>query len=83
MDGQTFITKATEYVASAVTAGGNNKDLKEPITMMNQLTASVTSQAATLAKISVKTHSGVSSSGKNTKIKKVRPGLHVCAHSKR
>ena len=58
VDGQTVLIKATEYAASAVTAGGNNKDLKEMITMMKQLTASVTDQAATLEALSVKTHSG-------------------------
>ena len=58
VDGQTFLTKATEYAASAVTVGGNNKDLKELITMMKQLTDSVTAQAATLEALSVKTHSG-------------------------
>ena len=49
--------------------------------MMKQLTASVTAQAATLAALSVKTHSG--GNRENTELKKVRPGLHVCAHYKR
>ena len=83
VDGQTFLTKATEYTASAVTVGGNNKDLKELITMMNQLTASVTAQAETLAELSVKTHSGSDGGRKNIKMKKARPGLHVCAHCKK
>ena len=51
--------------------------------MMNKLTDSVTSQAAALAALSVKTHSGNGSGGKNTEMKKVQPGLHVCAHYKR
>ena len=49
---------------------------------MKQLTASVTAHAATLAALSIKTHSG-DGGGKNTKMKKVWPGLHVCAHCKR
>ena len=83
VDGQTFPTKATEYTASAVTVGGNNKDLKEPITMMKQLTASFTAQAATLTALSFKTRSGSDGGRENTKMKKARPGLHVCAHCKR
>ena len=49
---------------------------------MNQLTASVASQKAILAVLSVKTHIG-SGSRKNTIMKKVRIGLHVCTHYKR
>ena len=80
VDGQTVLTKATEYAESAVTVEGNNKDLKDLRTMMKQLTASVTAQEATLAALSVKTHSDGGGGGKNTKMKKARPGLHVCAH---
>ena len=58
VDGQTVLTEATEYAASAVTAGGNNKDLKELRAMTKQLMASVTAHVVTLAGLSVKTHSG-------------------------
>ena len=50
---------------------------------MKQLTASVTSQAATLEALSVKTHSDGSGGEKNTEMKKVQPGLHMCTHCKR
>ena len=51
--------------------------------MMKQLTASVTSQAATLAALSTKTNSGSGgSSGQNTDKKKVRPGFYVYTHCK-
>ena len=83
VDVQTVLTKATEYAARTVTAGGNNKYLKEMRAIMKQLTDSVTAQAATLVALSVKTHSGGSSGRKNTKMKKARPGLHLCAHCKR
>ena len=66
-----------------MTAGGNNKDLKELRAIMKQLTASVTFQAETLAALSIKTHSGGGSGGKNTETKKTRPCLHVWAHCKR
>ena len=83
--GQNIITNATEYVSSTVTAGGNNKDLKELRLMMNQLTASVSTQAATLVVLSVKTHSGGGGGGcrKNTEMKKARPVLHMCTHYNR
>ena len=55
MDGQTVLAEATEYAAITVTAGGNNKDLKDLREMTKQLMASVTAQAATLAALSVKT----------------------------
>ena len=64
VDGQTILTKATDYVASAVTTGGSNKDLKDIRVMMKQLTYSFTAQAATLATLSVRTNSG--GGGKNT-----------------
>ena len=74
VDGQTFFTKTTEYVASAVTAGGNNKDLKELIAMMKQLTASVTVQAAILADLSVKTHSGRESTSRLARVSALQEG---------
>ena len=85
VDRQTVLTEATNYTASAVTSGGNNKDLKDLRAMIKQLTESVIAQAETLAVLSVKTHSGSSGSGdgKNTEMKKLLPGLHVCAHCKR
>ena len=83
MDGHTALTKATKNAESAVTAGGNNKGLKDVRMMMKQLTASVTAQAATLASLSVKTHSGDSGGRENTEMKKAHPGLHVRAHCKR
>ena len=83
VDGQTVLAKATEYAASAVTAGGNNKDLKELREMMKQLTASFTAQAATLASLSVKTHSDDSGGRENTEMKKAHPGLYVRSHCKR
>ena len=83
VDGQTILTKATQYAASAVTAGGNNKELKELRETMKQRMDSVTTKAATLAALYVKTHSGGGGGGKNTKMKKARPGLHVCAHCNR
>ena len=64
MYGQTVFAKAVEYATSAVTVGGKNKDLKELRAMMEQLTASVTAQAATLAALSVNTHSGGVGGGK-------------------
>ena len=82
VDEQTVLTKANEYAVISVTAGGNNKDLKELRLMMKQLTASVTAQAATLTALSVMTHSCGGSGRENTKMKKSRPGLHVCAHCK-
>ena len=75
VDGQTFLTEANEYAASAVTSGGTNKYHKNLRSMMKQLTASVTAQAATLASLSAITHSG--GGGKNTAMKKARPVLHV------
>ena len=66
MNGQTVLTKATKYVASEVTAGGNNKYLKELRAIMKQLKALVTAQAEILADQSVKTHSGGGSGGKKT-----------------
>ena len=83
MDVQTALTEATEYAASAVTAGGNNKDPKDLREMMKQLADSVTVQAATFTYLSVKTHSGGGGGRKNTEMKKAWPGLHVCAHCKR
>ena len=80
MDVQTALTEATKYAASAVTAGGNNKDLKELMEMMKQITASVIYQAEILADLPVKTHSGGGVGRKNTEMKKAQPGLHVCAH---
>ena len=68
VDGQTVLTEATEYAASAVTAGGNNKDLKELRAMTKELTASITSQAETLASLSVKTHSGGGENNRNEEI---------------
>ena len=50
--------------------------------VLKQLTASVTAQEATLAALSVTTHSDGGGGGKNTKMKKARPGLHVCAYCK-
>ena len=58
MDGQTVLTKATEYTASTVSAGGKNNNLKELREMMNQLKALVTAQGGTLAALSVKIYSG-------------------------
>ena len=81
VDGQTVLTDAIKYVASTVTVGLKNKDLL--ITMMKQLTASFTNQAATLAALSIQTHSGGDSGRKNTEMNKARPDLHVCAHCKR
>ena len=83
MDGQTVLTKVIEYEASSVKAGGNNKELTELRAMMKKLTALVTAQAATLAALSFKTHSGGGGSKKNTRKKKASPGLHMCAHCKR
>ena len=82
MDGQTFLAEATKYMASEVTEGGNNKELKELRLMMKQLTASVTAQVGTLAALSIKTHSG-GGGEKNTEMKKAQPGLHMCTHCKR
>ena len=82
VDGQTFLTKATKYAASAVIAGGNNKNVKELKAMMKQLTDSITSQAPTFAALSVKTHSGGGGNEKNTEMKKVWTGLHMCKHCK-
>ena len=82
MNGQTVLTKATKYAAIAVTAGGNNKDRKELRDMMKKITALFTSQAETLAALSVKTHSG-GGGGKNTEMNKTQPVFHVCAHCKR
>ena len=84
VDDQTVLTEVTDYAASSVTTGGANKDLKELRATMNQLTASITAQDATLASLSIKTNSGGDGrSGQNSDKKKSRPGLHVCAHCKR
>ena len=83
MNGQNVLTEDTEYVASAVTAGGNNKGLKDVRMMIKQLTASVTAQGGILESLSVKTHSGGRGGGTNTEIKKAQPGLHVFARCKR
>ena len=49
--------------------------------MMKQLTASITTQDAKLAAISTNTNSGGGGGGgQNTNKKKLRPGLHMCAH---
>ena len=45
VDGQTILTEAINYAASTVTAGGNNKYLKDLRLIMKQLTASVTARA--------------------------------------
>ena len=77
-------TEVPYFTASAVTMGGSNKELKEIRSMMKQLTASVTAQAATLTSLSTKTNSyGDGGGGQNTNKNKSRPGLHVCAHCKR
>ena len=81
MDGQTVLTKATDFAASAVLTG-SNKDLTEIRTMINHLEASLISQAETLADLSTKTNSG-SDVSKNTNKKKARPNFHVCAYRKR
>ena len=80
VDDQTVLTESTNYAASAVTTGGSNKDLKNLRSTMKQLTASFTSQATTLAALSVRTNSG--GGGQNTENKKAQSGLHVCAHCK-
>ena len=48
--------------------------------MMDQLAASVTAQAATVATLSTNINGGSSGTGKTTDNNKSRPGLHVCAH---
>ena len=58
VDSQTDFTEATDFTASAVEIGGSNKEIKEIMSMMKQLTASVTAQAATLKYLSTKTNSG-------------------------
>ena len=79
MDGQTVLTKVIEYEASSVTAGGNNKELMELRAMMKKLTALVTAQAATLAALSFKTHSGGGGSKKkHQKEESVTRIAHVC-----
>ena len=84
VDVQIVLTEATYFAASAMAKGGANKELKELRAMMKKLTASITSQAETLAYLSTKTNSRDDGGGwKNTNQKKVRPGLHVCAHCKR
>ena len=83
VDDQTVLNKATDFVESAVTTGGANKDLKEIRPMMKQLTASVTAQAATLEALTTKINSGGGGSGKYTNRNKSRPGLHVCVHFKK
>ena len=81
MDGQTFLSNTTNYVASAV-ATGTNKEMSEIKAMMKQLTASVTAHVATVATLSTNMNGVSSSYGKTIYKKKVRPGLHVCAHCK-
>ena len=83
-DGQTILTEATDFVASAVTTGGSNKDLKELWLMVKQLKYYITPQSATLADLPTKNNSGCNDrGGKNTDKKKSRPVLHMCAHYKR
>ena len=40
VEGQTVLSKATNFAASSVTTGGDNKDLKELHAAMKQLTCS-------------------------------------------
>ena len=82
MDGQTFLSNTTNYVASAV-ATGTNKEMSNIKETMKQLAASVTSQAEPVATLSTNMNGGISSSGKNIDKKKARPDLHMCAHCKR
>ena len=79
VDGQTVLTKATDYATSAVTTGGANKNLKDLRAMMKHLTDSFSAQAATLASLSVKRNNdgGGGRGGENTKNKKSQPGLQV------
>ena len=84
VDGQTVLTKATDYATSAVTTGGANKYLKKLMLMMKQLTCSFTSQASTLTTLSIKKNiDGGGGGGQNTKNKKALPVLHVCEHCKK
>ena len=83
VDGQTVITEATYFAASAVATGGANKELKERRVMMKQFAAAFTSQAEPLEALSTKTNSGSGvSSGQNTDKKKARPGFYVYTHCK-
>ena len=82
VDGQTFLANTTDYSASMVSTGAI-KELTEILAMMNQLAASVTSQAATVIILPTKINGGGGSSGWNTDKKNVRPGLHMCRHCKR
>ena len=71
---------ATVYVENTVTTEGANKDFKEIRVMMKQLTASVTSQAAILVALSVRTNSSGNRKWQNTEGKKI--GLAcTCAHT--
>ena len=54
MDGQTVLTEATNFLASEVTMGGVNKDLKELHATIKQLIYSVTAQSETLAALNTK-----------------------------
>ena len=82
LDGQTVLTKTTDYAAITVSTG-TIRELNKIRATMKQLAASVTSQASTVATLYTKTNGGSSGTIMNIEKKKERPGLHVCAHCKR
>ena len=83
MDGQTVLTNATNYDASAVSMG-YRKELTDMRAMMKQLDDLVTTQDSTVETLSIKINTIIGrGTGWNTDKKKVRPGLHVYLHCKR
>ena len=79
MDVQTILANTTDYASSALSTG-TNKELKKIQEIMKQLSASVTSQAATVATLSTKINGAGSGARRTTDKKNSRPSLHICAH---